>query len=136
MAKNILKAKKHQVELGTDCRITVEARPVHLMVPSLLEVQYRRLNKTTLGLFALLLFTAGRVSVPQIDTDICPQRILISNLPKMDTESMLNKLEIHFSKSKHGGGEVETCDLLPDSGTVVLTFLNKDSEQTLLVNIV
>lgn len=47
----------------------------------------------------------------------------------MDTESLLNKLEIHFSKSKHGGGEVDECEMLPDSGTVVLTFMEKDSEQ-------
>ncbi|XP_029015118.1 interferon-induced protein 35 [Betta splendens] len=98
VAKNILKAKQHQVDLGSECRITLEARPVHLMLPSLLEM----------------------------DTDICPQRILISNLPKMDTETMLNKLEIHFSKSKNGGGEVEACDMLPDSGTVVIAFLDKD----------
>lgn len=72
-------------------------------------------------------------SVLQIDSEVCPQRILISNLPKMDTETMLNKLEIHFSKRRNGGGEVEDCEMLPDSGTVVLTFVDDDSEQILLV---
>ncbi|XP_070704000.1 interferon-induced 35 kDa protein [Pempheris klunzingeri] len=95
VAKNILSMKKHQVNLGGECRITVEARPVHLMMPSLVE----------------------------IESEVCHQRILISNLPKMDTDTLLNKLEIHFSKSKHGGGEVEECEMLPDSGTVVLTFV-------------
>lgn len=48
----------------------------------------------------------------------------------MDNELMLNKLEIHFSKSRNGGGEVEECEMLPDSGTVVVTFVKNDSEQT------
>ena len=72
------------------------------------------------------------VVVSQIDSEVCPQRILISNLPKMDTETLLNKLEIHFSKSKHGGGEVEDCEMLDDSGTVVLTFVDKHSEHVLI----
>ncbi|XP_031174744.1 interferon-induced protein 35 [Sander lucioperca] len=97
VARKILDMKKHQVDLGGGCSITVEARPVHLMLPRLVE----------------------------IDSEVSPQHILISNLPKMDTESLLNKLEIHFSKSKHGGGEVENCEMLPDSGTVVLTFVDK-----------
>lgn len=67
-------------------------------------------------------------SVLQIDSEVCPQRILISNLPKMDAESLVNKLEIHFSKKRHGGGEVERCELMSDSWTVVLTFLEKDGE--------
>lgn len=67
-------------------------------------------------------------SVPQIDSEVCPQRILISKLPKMDAENLLNKLEIHFSKKKHGGGEVERCELMPDSWTVVLTFVDKDGK--------
>lgn len=69
------------------------------------------------------------LSVLQIDSEVCPQRILISNLPKMDFEILLNKLEIHFSKRKNGGGEVEDCELLPDSGTVVLTFVENKCEQ-------
>lgn len=67
-------------------------------------------------------------SVPQVESEVCPQRILISKLPKMDGENLLNKLEIHFSKKKHGGGEVERCELMPDSWTVVLTFVDKDGE--------
>nr|QXO33271.1 interferon-induced 35 kDa protein [Siniperca chuatsi] len=98
VAKKILTTKKHQVDLGAECSITVEARPVQLMVPKLVE----------------------------IDSEVCPQRILISSLPKMDPDILLNKLEIHFSKSKHGGGEVDECEMLPDSGTVVLTFVEKN----------
>ncbi|KAG7238882.1 hypothetical protein INR49_030429 [Caranx melampygus] len=98
VAKKILDMKHHRVELGDECSITVEARPVQLMMPRLVE----------------------------INSEVCPQRILISNLPKMDTETLLNKLEIHFSKSKNGGGEVEECEMLPDSGTVVLMFVGNN----------
>lgn len=98
VAKKIVAKKEHKVDLGGDCSITVKARPVHLMLPKVVE----------------------------IDTDICPRRILISNLPKMDIDTLMNNLEIHFSKSKHGGGEVDECEMLPDSGNVVLTFVRAD----------
>uniref|UniRef100_A0A3P8TSR0 Interferon-induced protein 35 n=2 Tax=Amphiprion percula TaxID=161767 RepID=A0A3P8TSR0_AMPPE len=98
VAKTILTMKEHKVDLGGECSITVEAKQVHLMLPKLVE----------------------------IDTDVCPHRILISSLPKMDTEMLLNKLEIHFSKSKHGGGEVDECEMMPDSGNVVLTFVDQN----------
>nr|XP_019949992.1 PREDICTED: interferon-induced 35 kDa protein [Paralichthys olivaceus] len=98
VAKRILSMKKHQVKLDDECRINVKAQPVQLMLPSLVE----------------------------INSEVCPRRILISNLPKMDTENLVNKLEIHFHRSKHGGGEVENCEFLPDSGTVVLTFVEEN----------
>lgn len=59
---------------------------------------------------------------------MCPRRILVSNLPRMDEEMLLNKLEIHFSKRKNGGGEVESCELRRDIWTVVITFMEKDGE--------
>ncbi|XP_035511355.1 interferon-induced 35 kDa protein homolog isoform X2 [Morone saxatilis] len=95
VAGKILEMKKHKVDLGAECSITVEARPVQLMVPRLVE----------------------------IDSDVCPQRVLISNLPKMDSETLLSKLEIHFSKSRNGGGEVDYCEMMFDSWTVVVTFV-------------
>ncbi|XP_023269612.1 interferon-induced 35 kDa protein isoform X1 [Seriola lalandi dorsalis] len=98
VAKKVLDIKKHRVDLGGECSITVEARPVQLMMPKLVE----------------------------IDSEVCPQRILLSDLPKMDTEMLMNKLEIYFSKGKHGGGEVEECEMLPDSGTMVLTFVENN----------
>lgn len=98
VAKKILSMKKHRVELGGECSITVEARPVHLMMPQQVE----------------------------IESEVCPQRVLVSNLPKMDTETLLDRLEIHFGKTRNGGGEVDSCELLPDSGTVVITFLSKN----------
>ncbi|XP_023813097.1 interferon-induced 35 kDa protein [Oryzias latipes] len=95
VAQNILDMKTHHVDLGGDCRITVESRAVELMLPSAAE----------------------------INSSVCPNRILVSNLPKMDEEILKNKLEIHFSKSKHKGGEVDECEYLPDSGAVVVTFV-------------
>lgn len=98
VARKILELKSHKVELGPDCQMVVEAEPVPLLVPRRMEV----------------------------DTYVCPRRVLFSNLPRMDEDTLLNKLEIHFSKRKNRGGEVECCELRRDSWTVVLTFLEKD----------
>ncbi|KAM6957214.1 interferon-induced 35 kDa protein [Aplochiton taeniatus] len=96
VAEKILSVREHKVDLGAECTITLEARPVQLLVPSYIEME----------------------------TKVCPRRILVSNLPKKETEDKLvDKLEIHFSKRKNGGGEVENADMLNDSGNVVITFL-------------
>ncbi|KAG7473011.1 interferon-induced 35 kDa protein [Solea senegalensis] len=98
VAKKILTLKQHKVNLTEETFITVEAEAVTLILPKLVE----------------------------IESEVCPRRILISNLPKMDRETMLDKLNIHFHRRKDGGGEVESCEFLADSGTVVLTFTDKD----------
>ncbi|KAM9779995.1 interferon-induced 35 kDa protein [Neosynchiropus ocellatus] len=95
-ASKVMEMRRHTVSLGEDCRITVEAVPLHLLLP-------RRVR---------------------IHTEVSRRKILISDLPDMDTEILLNKLEIHFSKGRHSGGEVEDCELLGDSGTVVMTFVD------------
>lgn len=41
VAKKILDTKSHRVDLGEECSIAVEARPVQLMLPRLVEVQQR-----------------------------------------------------------------------------------------------
>lgn len=46
----------------------------------------------------------------------------------MDARTLKDGLHIHFSRSKHGGGEVDRCEWLSDSGTVVLSFLNNNRE--------
>ncbi|XP_039899160.1 interferon-induced protein 35 [Simochromis diagramma] len=106
VARKILELKKHQVDLGGECSITVEARPVHLMLPKLVE----------------------------IDSEVSSQRILISNLPRMETGTLLDKLEIHFSKTKNGGGEVVDCEYLSDSETVVLTFAENNIAKRVVQN--
>ncbi|XP_051570759.1 interferon-induced 35 kDa protein homolog [Myxocyprinus asiaticus] len=98
VAQNILSLKDHQVQLG-ECTINVVAKPIQFLVPRYVE----------------------------IDTQVCPCRILITNLPKKESEDrLLDKLEIYFSKKKNGGGEVVDIEMLHDSGTVVITFLNND----------
>ncbi|KAM4598691.1 interferon-induced 35 kDa protein [Polymixia lowei] len=98
VAQKIIAMMEHKVLLDKDCFITVKARSIQLMVPSHVEM----------------------------DTEVCPRRILVSNLPKKGSETLLDKLEIHFSKSVNGGGEVEDCDLLHDSGNVVIIFCEKN----------
>lgn len=39
VARAVLERKEHKVELGTDCRMVVEAEPVHLLVPRRVEVR-------------------------------------------------------------------------------------------------
>ncbi|RXN02593.1 interferon-induced 35 kDa -like protein [Labeo rohita] len=95
VAQKILNLKDHSVELG-DCTISVQAKPIQFLVPSYVEME----------------------------TQVCPRRILVSNLPKEEPEErVLDKLDIHFSRTKNGGGEVEDTDMLHDSGTVVITFV-------------
>ncbi|KAM8825381.1 interferon-induced 35 kDa protein [Synchiropus picturatus] len=95
-ASKVVEMRRHTVSLGEDCRMTVEAGPLHLLLP-------RRV---------------------QIHTEVSRKKILISDLPDMDPETLLDKLQIHFAKRRHGGGEVEECELLGDSGTVVMTFVD------------
>uniref|UniRef100_A0A3B1K378 Interferon-induced protein 35 n=1 Tax=Astyanax mexicanus TaxID=7994 RepID=A0A3B1K378_ASTMX len=96
VAEKILALREHVVALG-DCSIAVQAEPVRFLVP---------------------------VGV-EMDTQVCPQRILVSDLPKkMSVEKILDKLEIHFSKGRNGGGEVEDIDMLEDSGNVVVAFVD------------
>nr|XP_046187309.1 LOW QUALITY PROTEIN: interferon-induced 35 kDa protein homolog [Oncorhynchus gorbuscha] len=103
VAQKILSLREHKVDLGGDlggdCAITLEATLVQLLVPCQVE----------------------------LDTEVCSRRILVSNLPKKAGEDrLLDKLEIHFAKSKNGGGEVEESDMLHDSGNVVITFIENN----------
>ncbi|XP_067088124.1 interferon-induced protein 35 [Osmerus mordax] len=96
VAQKILEMKEHKVELG-ECTITLEAKPVQMLVPSVVEM----------------------------DTQICPHRVLVSSLPsKLSGEALMDKLELHFGKGKNGGAEVESTDLLQDSGNVVIKFVH------------
>lgn len=66
-----------------------------------------------------------------MDSVVCSRRILVSDLPQMDPESLLDKLGFHFSRKKNGGGEVETCQMMEDTWTAVITFTEDDSETAL-----
>ncbi|KAJ7989488.1 hypothetical protein DPEC_G00305060 [Dallia pectoralis] len=96
VAQKILTVREHKVDLSNDVILTLEAKPILLLMPSQIE----------------------------LDTQVCPCRILVSNLSKkIPDDRLLDKLEIHFSKSKNGGGEVDNSDMLHDSGHVVITFV-------------
>lgn len=41
VANKILDMKKHQVSLGAEVSISVEARPVHMLLPKVVEVRRR-----------------------------------------------------------------------------------------------
>ncbi|XP_060747871.1 interferon-induced protein 35 [Tachysurus vachellii] len=106
VAEKILALKEHVVHLG-ECSITVRAEPVQFLVPASVEM----------------------------DTQVCPQRILISNLPKKENmDRILDKLEIHFSKSRYRGGEVDEIDILEDSGNVVIKFIDSNIAKSLTDN--
>ncbi|NXJ79672.1 IN35 protein, partial [Trogon melanurus] len=105
VAQRIIEVKEHMVELSYGeeleevdrCRMQVQAGPVEVPLPSALEM----------GLI-----------------QSC-RSILVSDLPSLGIpdEGLLDKLELFFSKTKNGGGEVESREFLDDSGQVVLTFV-------------
>lgn len=94
VAMGLIKKKHHKVAID-ECHINVKAEPVELMVLD------------SLGM----------------DMSRSPWKILISNLPSTISEDViLDKLELFFSKSKHGGGEVDGREYLADSKSAILTF--------------
>ncbi|XP_035260801.1 interferon-induced 35 kDa protein homolog [Anguilla anguilla] len=95
VAQNIVRMEHHEIHVG-DCVLRLKAKPMHFLMPSHIEM----------------------------DTHVCPRRILVSDLPKVDDENrLMDRLEIHFQKKRNGGGEVESVDMLHDSGNVVITFM-------------
>ena len=64
----------------------------------------------------------------QMDTRVCPRSILVSQLPDMDSEVILDKLEIHFGKRINGGGEVASRHFQEDTRNAVLVFTDDKSE--------
>ncbi|XP_030077704.1 interferon-induced 35 kDa protein isoform X2 [Microcaecilia unicolor] len=96
VAQNIIEMREHDVPLE-ECHLRVKAWPVQLLMPMAIEMQMK----------------------------LCNRRILVSNIPASErTDLLLDKLELFFSKRRNGGGEVEEREFLPDSGNVILTFLD------------
>ncbi|XP_072298851.1 interferon-induced 35 kDa protein [Eucyclogobius newberryi] len=95
VARQVLSQSRHKVDLGGEFHLNVEARAVPITMPS---------------------------SV-QVSAQVCPQRVLVSNLPQMDRQTLQDKLHIHFSRSRNGGGEVDECLLHDESGNIVITFI-------------
>ncbi|NWR78461.1 IN35 protein, partial [Centropus unirufus] len=104
VAQRIVELKEHLVELSYGeeleeverCRVRVKATPVDFLLPSALEIGLTWSSRS----------------------------ILLSGLPSLSIpeETLLDKLELFFSKTKNGGGEVESRQLLDDPSQAVLTF--------------
>ncbi|NXB71545.1 IN35 protein, partial [Donacobius atricapilla] len=103
VAQRIIEMREHTVELSCgeleeldQCRMRVQAVPMDILLPSALEIRLTPSSRS----------------------------ILVSELPSLDIskESLLDKLELFFSKTKNGGSEVESREFLQDPDQVVLTF--------------
>lgn len=80
-----------------------------------------------------LIWSSSDLPAPllQLVTAVCPHRVLVSDLPRMDTDILLDKLELHFSKRRNGGGEVDHCQMMEDSWTVAVKFMEEGGEKAL-----
>ncbi|NXE07694.1 IN35 protein, partial [Lophotis ruficrista] len=115
VAQRIIEVQEHVVELSNGeeleeldrCRVRVQAAPVDILLPSALEIGLTRSSRS----------------------------ILVSGLPSLSIpeEALLDKLELFFSKTKNGGGEVESREFLNDSGEVVLTFVEDGVAELLIM---
>ncbi|NXG07044.1 IN35 protein, partial [Sakesphorus luctuosus] len=104
VAQRIIEMKEHMVELSCgeeleeldQCKMRVQAAPVEILLPSALEIRLTQSSRS----------------------------ILVSDLPSLGIpeETLLDKLELFFSKTKNGGSEVESREFCVGSGQIVLTF--------------
>ncbi|KAK1331149.1 hypothetical protein QTO34_009098 [Cnephaeus nilssonii] len=103
VAKQVLRQKEHRIELE-ECRLRVQVQPVELPV----------------------------VTTIQVSSQMSSQRVLVSGFPaklKLSEEELLDKVELFFGKTKNGGGDVETRELL--HGGVMLGFAKDEVAQNL-----
>eukprot|EP00062_Callorhinchus_milii_P023747 gi/632982924/ref/XP_007908394.1/ PREDICTED: interferon-induced 35 kDa protein [Callorhinchus milii] len=86
--------------------------------------ELRKISEKMLLRVILILFSVTKEGMfPQIQTCVCKERILVSEIPKLlADDQLLDKLELHFSRPRNSGGEVKSIDLLEDSGNVVIAF--------------
>ncbi|XP_031207591.1 interferon-induced 35 kDa protein [Mastomys coucha] len=99
----LLQQKEHKVDIE-DCRLRVQIQPLELPVVTNIQVSSRPDS----------------------------HRVLVSGFPaglRLSEEELLDKLEIFFGKAKHGGGDVETREML--QGTVMLGFADEEVAQHL-----
>lgn len=103
VADRVLQQKEHKIDLE-EIRLRVQVQPLELPV----------------------------VTAFQVSSQMSGQRVLISGLPaglKLRDEELLDKLEIFFGKTKNGGGDVESRELL--HGGVMLGFTKDEVAQNL-----
>ncbi|XP_034496055.1 interferon-induced 35 kDa protein isoform X3 [Ailuropoda melanoleuca] len=100
VAERVLQRKEHEIRME-ECRLRVQVQALELPV----------------------------VTAIQVSTQVSRQSVLVSGFPaglQLSEEELLDKLEIFFGKTRNGGGDVETRELL--RGGVVLGFA-KDADQ-------
>ncbi|XP_043851524.1 N-myc-interactor isoform X2 [Dromiciops gliroides] len=104
VAQNVIKRGKHSVQLENK-KVNVLAKPVPL--------------KTGVSL--------------QVHTKISKKKIDVAKIPdELPEEQMRDKLALSFSKSRHGGGEVEHVEYDKNSQTAVITFLENGVADNIL----
>ncbi|XP_036125479.1 interferon-induced 35 kDa protein [Molossus molossus] len=103
VANQVLQQKEHKIDLE-ECRLRVQVQPLELPM----------------------------VTTIQVSSQKSSRRVLVSGFPanlKLNEEELLDKLEIFFGKTKNGGGDVETRELL--HGGVMLGFAKDEVAQNL-----
>ncbi|XP_020020790.1 interferon-induced 35 kDa protein isoform X2 [Castor canadensis] len=103
VAEQVLRQKEHKIDME-ECRLRVQVQSLEL----------------------------PRVTTIQVSSQTDGQRVLVSGFPvglKLSEEELLDKLEIFFGKSRNGGGDVETRELL--QGSVMLGFAKEEVAQHL-----
>lgn len=103
VAQQVLQQKEHKIDME-ECRLQVQVQPVELPM----------------------------VTTIQVSSQMSGQRVLVSGFPawlKLSEEELLDKLEIFFGKTRNGGGDVETRELL--QGGVMLGFTEDEVAQRL-----
>ncbi|XP_047562193.1 interferon-induced 35 kDa protein isoform X1 [Lutra lutra] len=102
VAQRVLQQKEHEIHIE-ECRLRVQVQALELPV----------------------------VTAVQVSTRVSRRSVLVSGFPaglRLSEEELLDKLEIFFGKTRNGGGDVETRELL--RGAVMLGF-TKDTDHIL-----
>nr|XP_023416885.1 N-myc-interactor isoform X2 [Cavia porcellus] len=95
VAQNVIKMGKHQVQLK-DMSVELIAKPVPLNAG----VRF------------------------QVSVDVSKVKIIVTEIPNgLPEDQMRDKLELSFSKSRNGGGEVESVDYDKQSRSALITFV-------------
>ncbi|XP_036889177.1 interferon-induced 35 kDa protein [Sturnira hondurensis] len=103
VAEQVLQLKEHKIDLE-QCRLRVQVQPLELPM----------------------------VTTIQVSSQMSSRKVLVSGFPpglKLSEEELLDKLEIFFGKTRNGGGDVETRELL--CGGAVLGFAKDEVAQNL-----
>uniref|UniRef100_A0A2K6GNK7 Interferon induced protein 35 n=2 Tax=Propithecus coquereli TaxID=379532 RepID=A0A2K6GNK7_PROCO len=103
VAERVLQQKEHVIDME-ECRLRVQVQPLELPT----------------------------VTTIQVSSQMSGQGVLVSGFPaglRLSEEELLDKLEIFFGKTRNGGGDVETRELL--QGSAMLGFAKDGVAQRL-----